>query len=393
MTLAQAERTSILTQEMLETFRVRAAGYDRDNTFFTEDFDDLRRIGYLDLALPTQYGGAGFTLSQVGQLQERLAQYAPATALALNMHHYWVGTAADMQRMGDNSMEFVLRDAADGHVFAAGHGERGNDMPLYLSTTRAERVEGGYRFYGHKMFGSLSPVWTRMGIHAMDATDPRGPHIVHAFIDRQADGFTIKKTWDTLGMRATQSEDTLLEGVFAPDSQIAKVIPAGTPDLLALAIGAWGVSGFARVYVGIARRAIELAVQDVHKKSSLALTRSMAYHPEVQHLVADMQLELESISALVDRVQDDWSNGVDHGDWWSVKIAAAKHQAAEGAKRIVDAAMTVSGGAGMFRGNELERLYRDVRAGGFHPYNPLLTREIVGKITLGIDPGEQPRWG
>ncbi len=393
MTIAQAERTSILTQEMLETFRSRAAAYDRDNTFFTEDFDDLRRIGYLDLALPTQYGGAGFTLSQVGQLQERLAQYAPATALALNMHHYWVGTAADMQRMGDNSMGFVLRDAADGHIFAAGHGERGNDMPLYLSTTRAERVEGGYRFYGHKMFGSLSPVWTRMGIHAMDATDPRGPHIVHAFIDRQAEGFTIKKTWDTLGMRATQSEDTLLEGVFAPDSQIAKVIPAGTPDLLALAIGAWGVSGFARVYVGIARRAIELAVQDVHKKSSLALTRSMAYHPEVQHLVADMQLELESISALVDRVQDDWSNGVDHGDWWSVKIAAAKHQAAEGAKRIVDAAMTVSGGAGMFRGNELERLYRDVRAGGFHPYNPLLTREIVGKITLGIDPGEQPRWG
>ncbi len=393
MTTPVANRPYTLDTGMLETFRERAAGYDRDNSFFTEDFEELRRSGYLDLALPERYGGWGYTLAQVGKLQEQLAQYAPATALALNMHHYWIGTAADMQRMGDDSMEFVLRDAADGHVFAAGHGERGNDLGLFLSTARAERVEGGYRFYGHKMFGSLSPVWTRFGIHAMDATDPSGPQVVHAFIDRNAEGFTIKKTWDTLGMRATQSEDTVLDGVFVPDSSIAKVIPAGAMDLLLLGIGAWGVTGFARVYVGIARRAIQLAVEGAHKKTSLALTRSMAYHPEVQHIVAEMQLELESISALVDRVQDDWSAGVDHGEAWAIKIAAAKHQAAEGAKRIVDGAMTVSGGAGMFRGNELERLYRDVRAGGFHPYNPLLTREIVGKITLGIDPGEQPRWG
>ena len=55
--------------------------------------------------------------------------------------------------------------------------------------------------------------------------------------------------------------------------------------------------------------------------------------------------------------------------------------------------MTISGGAGMFKANELERLYRDVRAGGFHPANSALTHEIVGKTALGIDLGEQPRWG
>ena len=65
----------------------------------------------------------------------------------------------------------------------------------------------------------------------------------------------------------------------------------------------------------------------------------------------------------------------------------------ESAKRVVDLAMDISGGAGMFKGNELERLYRDVRAGGFHPANSALVHEIVGKTTLGIDLGEQPRWG
>lgn len=45
----------------------------------------------------------------------------------------------------------------------------------------------------------------------------------------------------------------------------------------------------------------------------------------------------------------------------------------------------------MFRSNELERLYRDVRCGGFPPGNDALTHELVGKAVLGIL-ADQPRW-
>jgi alkylation response protein AidB-like acyl-CoA dehydrogenase len=119
----------------------------------------------------------------------------------------------------------------------------------------------------------------------------------------------------------------------------------------------------------------------------------MAYHPEVQHEVAAMQIELEGMQANVDRIAADWSQGVDHGANWPMKLVAVKHHCVEGAKQIVDRAMTVSGGTGMFKSNELERLYRDVRCGGFHPANSMLVHEIVGKTVLGIDLGEQPRWG
>ena len=95
----------------------------------------------------------------------------------------------------------------------------------------------------------------------------------------------------------------------------------------------------------------------------------------------------------VHRLLDDWDNNVDHGEKWPLKIVTTKYNVVEGAKDVVDRAMTISGGAGMFKRNELERLYRDVRAGGFHPANSLLAHEIVGKIALGIDLGEQPRWG
>src|SRR5207253_7159066 len=137
-----AERA--LSDEMLARFASRAATYDRENRFFDEDFIELRAARYLLLAVPAELGGAGMSLAEVCREQRRLAYYAPATALAVNMHLYWAGVAADLWRRGDTSMEWLLREAAAGEIFAAGHAESGNDIPLLLSTTRAERVNGGY---------------------------------------------------------------------------------------------------------------------------------------------------------------------------------------------------------------------------------------------------------
>ena len=98
---------------------------------------------------------------------------------------------------------------------------------MLLSTTKAERVDGGYRFTGRKSFGSLTPVWTYLGLHGMDASDPSAPMVVHGFMPRDTEGYRIEPTWDVLGMRATQSDDTILDGAFVPERHIARVVPAG----------------------------------------------------------------------------------------------------------------------------------------------------------------------
>ncbi|MBV9581742.1 MAG: acyl-CoA/acyl-ACP dehydrogenase [Chloroflexi bacterium] len=385
---------SLLSDELLQVFGERAPTYDRENRFFTEDFKDLRLAGYLELAVPTELGGRGLNLAQVCQEQRRLAYRAPATALATNMHIYWTGVAADLLRMGDSSCQWILEESANGEVFAAGHGEAGNDLPVMLSTTRAEPADGGYQFYGHKIFGSLTPVWTRLGIHAMDNSDPAQPKVVHAFLPRDSQGYRSVPTWDVLGMRATCSDDTILEGAFVPDRYIPRAVPAGLAgaDLFVLGIFAWAEPTFANVYVGIAQRAIDLAVAGLKRRTSIGIGgRALAYHPMLQHAVAEMTLTLDGMIAHVDQVAADWSEGVQHGGLWPSKLVSAKYHCVEGAKKIVDLAMDVSGGTGMFRSNELERLYRDVRCGGFHPANSALVHELVGKTTLGIL-GEEPRW-
>ncbi len=289
-----ATTKTTLSDELIGRCGSRAAAYDRDNRFFTEDFEELRAAGYLKMAVPEHLGGPGMTLAEICREQRRLAYRAPATALATNMHLYWTGLAADMRRAGDKSLEWILAEAAAGEVFAAGHGEAGNDLPLFLSTAKAERVDGGYRFWGHKTFGSLTPVWTRLGLHAMDASNPSAPQIIHAFLPRDAKGYSIKETWDTLGMRATRSDDTILDGAFVPDRYIARRLPAGTADLFVLSIFGWAEPTFANIYLGLAERARDLAAAGVKKRTSLALTRSMAYHPEVQRCFSEMQLALEA---------------------------------------------------------------------------------------------------
>ena len=386
---------SPLTEEMLTRFDSRAATYDRENRFFDQDFEDLRAAKYLTLPVPPEFGGRGLSLAEMCREQRRLAYYAPATALAVNMHLYWIGVAADLWRRGDTSLEWLLREAAAGEIFAAGHAESGNDIPVLLSCSKAERVEGGYRFTGRKQFGSLTPVWTRLGLHGMDTSDPTQPKVVHAFLPRDSSGYIIKETWDVLGMRATRSDDTVLENAFVPDRYIARVVPAGGGgiDAFVLSVFAWALMGFGNIYYGLAKRALDKSVAAVKSKHSLAVSRSMAYHPEIQHTIAQMVIEMESIGPHLDRIAEDWSKGVDHGAEWPAKIFAAKYRAVEGAWRVVDAGLDIAGGAGIFRSVGYERLLRDARLGRIHPANTFLTHEVVAKTALGISLDEQPRWG
>ena len=67
-----AQQQPILPDELLLGMAARAAGYDRENRFFDEDFADLRGAGYLTMSVPCELGGRGFTLAQFCAEQRRL---------------------------------------------------------------------------------------------------------------------------------------------------------------------------------------------------------------------------------------------------------------------------------------------------------------------------------
>ena len=256
--------TELLTDDMLARFDERAPVYDRENRFFDEDWAELKESGYLLATVPTEFGGAGLALDEYSKLVRRLAYVAPATALATNMHCYWTGVAADLSegwrrlvrldpRAGRRGRG-VLRAARRGrqrHAAAA----RGRDAPTASTAdgrSRATRSSAASLRCGPS---AASTRWTRR--------TRTHPQIVHGFLPRDADGIQIIETWDTLGMRATQSQDTVLDKAFVPDELVPLVCPTGFAGagLFHVAIFAWALMGFASSYLGAAKRAFDMTVE------------------------------------------------------------------------------------------------------------------------------------
>ncbi len=271
----------LLDPDLLARIRSRADGYDRDNAFFTEDLDELRAAGYL----------APRPLLETARDQRLLAAYAPATALGINMHLVWTGVARVLSERGDHSLDWVLEDAAAGELFAFGNSEPGNDLVLWDARTTAEPSGDGWAFTGTKIFTSLSPAWTRLGVFGR-----HGDQLIHGFITRDTPGWHSLDDWDTLGMRATQSQSTVLAGAVVPAERVARVLPVGpNADPFIFGIFANFLLLIGSVYAGIADRALELAVDAVGRRKTMRSGTPYSQHPDFRWRIADAALALDAI--------------------------------------------------------------------------------------------------
>lgn len=382
---------TVLTDEVLARIHHRAPGYDRDNVFFTEDLEELAAIGYLRALVPESFGGLGLTMQEVAHEQLRLAMAAPATALAVNMHLVWTGVAKTLHDRGDDSLAFVLRDASAGEIYAFAISEAGNDLVLFDSTTDARPLpDGGYEFTGSKIFTSLSPAWTRLGLFGLDTVSADAPKLVHAVVTREAPGITIAEDWNTLGMRASQSNTTHLDSVAATSDRVFRRLdPGPSRDTLIFAIFANFEILISSVYVGIGQRALELAVGSAHSRSSRRTGLAHDQDPNVRWKIADAALANDALLPQLDALASDLDAGVDRGDQWYRALVGLKSRSTRTARYVIDQAIAVAGGSAFSATSELGRLYRDVLAGGFHPSNEDSVHSTVATALLG-PVGESP---
>ena len=384
MTEKPFDPTTLLPDELLERFRERAAVHDRENTFPEADLAELKATGYLAILAPEHLGGGGLGLAEASVLQQRLAGAAPATALAVNMHLVWTGVAKVLADRGIDSLRFVHEGAVAGEVFAFGISEAGNDLVLFGSgTDAAPQPDGSYRFTGTKIFTSLAPVWSQLGLHGLDTTSSDAPKLVYAFVER-SDAVVTRDDWDTVGMRATQSRTTELHGATAPaDRVVRRIAPGPNPDPIVFGIFSVFELLLASVYTGIARRALDLAVATARTRTSKRTGAAYSQDPDIRWRIADMALaydalppQLEALTRAVDDVAPTDAR-------WFSYMAGVKHRAVTAAKAIVDDAVLVAGGSSYFAGSELGRLYRDVLAGLFHPSDPESAHSTVATAWLG----------
>lgn len=376
---------TFLSSDLLHRIRSRASEVDRENTFPYQDLRELTDAAYLTAFVPTEFGGAGLTAEQLCAEQTRLAQAAPATALGVNMHHIIVGLGRHLVANGVDSGRQILDGAAQGEIFAFGISEPGNDLVLFGSTTEARPDgQGGYSFHGLKVFTSLSPVWTKLMTFGRDESGEDGPHSVFAILDRERGGFTIKDDWNTLGMRGTQSNSTILEGAHAPAEHVLqRVAPGPSKEPVIFGIFAYFEVFLAATYLGIGNRAVEVAAEKVKTRRSVLHGDVYANDPDIRWRLASAALRLNSASAEVTLAARDLDDGRDRGDLWYPQLSAGKNAASEASLHAVEQAIRSTGGSSYSNSNELSRLYRDVLAGLFQPSDQESLHSSWANVVLG----------
>jgi alkylation response protein AidB-like acyl-CoA dehydrogenase len=139
-----------VARELGPRFAARAAAHDAGDRFVADNYADLRARRVLAAGVPSELGGGGASHAELCGLIRVLAHYCGSTALALSMHTHQVAIAAWRWRHESAPVEPLLRRVAAEQLVLVSSG--GSDW--LAGSGHAEKVDGGYRVSGRKVFAS-----------------------------------------------------------------------------------------------------------------------------------------------------------------------------------------------------------------------------------------------
>jgi len=398
-------RLVALAEQHAADFETRAGRHDREGSYPFENIEALRQSGFFNAAIPEGCGGLGVdSAHDLLVASSRLARGDASTTIGVNMHLANTMNIARVWRVAINTgntarasalAAMMERVAQSGAVISSAISER--DQDLTRPSTRAERNGSGWIINGTKVFGTMAPAASMLSVGVTYVGDDGQERLGFAQVPAGSPGVAINDDWDALGMRASGSGSISLVDVHVPPTALRDGPPAGQWSVEFL--DRYLASGplHAAASLGIAEAAVQYALRSVTAGRARSHGRLPADRPTNQFLAAENAIDLAAMRAvfgragtLIDAYFDRFSATkapLEEAHAIFKEAQAAKTFVHGAAIRVVDRAMTMSGGAGYMCSNRLSQLYRDVRAGPFmHPFGYNLAFEYIGQVSLGIEP-------
>ncbi len=377
-----------LCQKLAAGFAERATEHDREGTFPTQDFADLKASGMMGLMVPEACGGWGANYATYTRAAEILAKGNASTALAFNMHSVVVGALAEFElegvpgRRAQSMLErrdWVYHEALDGRVFASASSEPEAGFRLRQLKTTYERTKDGYVINGLKSFVSMAGHADYYVVAARSEQMVGDvPGVSYFIVDRDHPQVTIKEVWDTLGMRATCSNTLILDQCFVPHDRL--FLLEGVALYKLTREPHWLVGAYNGVYLGIAAAALEFTVQFLQGKAGGKFVND----PLVQHRIGELSVQLEATRSVVHDAAERVVRARSALETYAA-IHRAKYMVGEIGPWLASEAIRLCGGASISKRFPLERYYRDARCGGLMPARSDDCLTYVGRAVLGVD--------
>lgn len=358
-----------IVDDLGKEFAKRSADYDKNDLFVNENYEALKQHGFLTAMIPEELGGGGISHGEMCQLLRKIARYDSSTALALSMHQHLLAANIWKYRHGKGG-EDVLTKVADKNLVLISTGA--NDW--LESTGQMEKVEGGYLVTAQKAFASQSAIGDILVTSAPYEDPEAGWQVLHFGVSMKAEGVSRLDNWYTLGMRGTGSQTVKLEKVFVPEASIVLRRPQGQFHPFWNTVLTVALPLIMSVYVGIAERAAEIALNQVKGKDAA---------PHVPYLIGEMNNELTTAQVLLKDMIGIANNfEFEPLDENGVAMLTRKTVVANAAMRTVEKGMHAIGGKSYYRAMEIERLFRDIQASTFHPLPEKIQQNFTGNYLL-----------
>jgi alkylation response protein AidB-like acyl-CoA dehydrogenase len=363
-----------VASDLATDFATRAADHDANDTFAAENYTKLREAKLFSAPVPTELGGGGATFAQHCAIIRRIARGCGSTALAYSMHsHLLQGLNWRYRHGAVPPAEPLLRRIAKEELILVSSG--GSDWLEGSGTLTKEN--GSYTFKARKIFGSGSPSGDLLLTTGVYDDPEKGPTVLHFGVDMHNPAVKVLDNWRTMGMRATGSNDIVIDGVTVQDAAVSVRRPKGKWHQFFNVASPLIFPLVAAAYVGVAETAREIALAQAAKRRDDPIVQSLIGEMDTELLVA--QAALDDMVALA---STEYTPDVASADLTFKRKTII-------ARAIVRAgylAMETAGGGSFFRALGLERCIRDIQGVRFHPWHERRQYQFSGRIALGLDP-------
>ena len=369
------ERVAALARE---NFASRAACYDADSIFPTENYQDLREAGLLSLTVPREYGGLGADPLTYALCLLEIAKGCPATALTFNMHANVIAIFIAELATEEQKRRYFGEVVEKGCLFASITSEPESSFrDKFVLRTSFTPVDSGYRVNGIKHFCSLGDAADYYFVSGLlEGSDTAREGLLSALIPRTDSGIKVERLWNATGMRGTTSH------TISYDTLVGHSDIIGTPgQLLTIDLSGFAL-GYAATYLGIAQAAFDFIVQYAKNRVLPPAAEPISHHPLTQRSIGELATALRAATLLLTEA----ALVKTAGDRPATALAVnqAKYLAAELGTSVTEKAVRLAGGSGILKDLPLERWHRDALAGPVMPPANDRCLETIGKIICGI---------
>jgi acyl-CoA dehydrogenase len=353
---------------------------DREHRFPWEFYGAFAEAGWLGIAIPEAFGGGGLGITEAALLLEEVAASGAAMNGCSSMHLTIFGMNVVVKHGSDELKEQTLPQVVSGdlHVcFAVTEPDAGTDTTRI--TTRAQRVEGGYRVRGRKVWITKAGDSQKMILLAR--TTPLEE------VDRPTDGMTLFladvdpdaveiRPIDKLGRNAVASNELYIDDLFVPDGArigregdgFRQLLDGLNPERILLAHEA----------LGIGRVALARATE--YAKQRRVFDRPIGQNQGIQFPLAEALAKLDAAELVARKAA--WL--YDQGRPCGREANTAKMLCADAGFFAADRAVQTHGGFGYAREYHVERYFREARLLQIAPVSQEMVLNYLGTKVLGL---------